>query len=396
MPVYPVYRTDNIKGTYFQNDLYEYFITTNKFQVLTPNIYVMGTKQIQTSQFTNIFQSLLGIFDNPVSGIDVYYRHGEFDIEKNISNYKFFDNLNFCFYLSNVVFKIHVVGIPQANNIETNAFMYYGSAADIRVTNLTSGLMNLYFVTATEGDDRIVTEYGDSSTKIKVGSVHIDTEGYVEFIAGNNMVITADNLQNTIIFDSGSGTGGTTIHSAFSQVKFNNLIASAEGEDTLEFAAGTNIQMQLDQQHKKLIISALDPPTPPEQDRFKSIKVGNSIIESDLGDTLELIAGSNITIVPDIINKSVTISAQGISNIKLERETFELTDTDIANKYIYLSYTPQDQDDVILYIVSAGVQTINLDFGMIEGNKLTWEGYNLDTNILSTGDVFDVVYAHVL
>lgn len=51
------------------------------------------------------------------------------------------------------------------------------------------------------------------------------------------------------------------------------------------------------------------------QNTFSTVKVGNTNVAADkAGDTLELAAGSNITLTPDAINDKVTIAATDTKN----------------------------------------------------------------------------------
>jgi hypothetical protein len=70
------------------------------------------------------------------------------------------------------------------------------------------------------------------------------------------------------------------------------------------------------------------------------------------------------------------------------KESFVLTETDIANKYITLSHTPQ----VVLLVYDVIVAEENIDY-YIDGNQIKWDGMQFETN-LNAGDKINVIYIY--
>jgi len=76
-----------------------------------------------------------------------------------------------------------------------------------------------------------------------------------------------------------------------------------------------------------------------------------------------------------------------------EAETFTLTDTDIANKYVTLSSTPLDTSEIEFNIRNAPYQYYGNDFKQDEmyQKRITWELLNLD-GVLQVGDKITISY----
>ena len=103
---------------------------------------------------------------------------------------------------------------------------------------------------------------------------------------------------------------------AFSNVKVGSTTVAADGKtDTVEFVAGANITLTPDATNDKITIAVTDTSGEANQNAFSIIKVtpasGSSTdIDADTKtDTLELKAGSNITLTPDATNDKITIAA---------------------------------------------------------------------------------------
>lgn len=165
----------------------------------------------------------------------------------------------------------------------------------------------------------------------------------------NLQVATKQYVDNTII----SG-GGEVNQNAFSNVKVGSTTVAADTKtDTLELVAGTNVTLTPDATNDKVTIAATDTKytaasaTPlmdgtaavgtstkyaredhvhpvdtsraaashthsayVNQNAFSNVKVGSTTIAADTTtDTVQLVAGSNITLTPDATNDKVTIAA---------------------------------------------------------------------------------------
>lgn len=108
----------------------------------------------------------------------------------------------------------------------------------------------------------------------------------------------------------GIASGAEVNQNAFSNVKVGSTTVAADTKtDTLELVAGTNISLTPDATNDKVTIgfSGTIPTVP---NNFGTVKVGSTNITADTtSDTLTLAAGSNITLTPDASNDKVTIAA---------------------------------------------------------------------------------------
>lgn len=106
--------------------------------------------------------------------------------------------------------------------------------------------------------------------------------------------------------------GAEVNQNAFSTVRVQtgSTVVALEADsktDAVTFVSGTNITLTPSQQDDKVTVSTN---AQPNQNAFSHVKVGSAKISADtVQDTLELIAGSNITLSPDSTNDEVTISA---------------------------------------------------------------------------------------
>ena len=175
-----------------------------------------------------------------------------------------------------------------------------------------------------------VKEYASATTTVSIGAdSKTDT---LSIIAGNNMSITANSTDDSITLSpvfliagenndglmssaqasklAGIAAGAEVNQNAFSNVKVGSTTVAADSKtDTLELAAGTNISLTPDATNDKVTI-AFSGTIPTLKNVFGKVKVGSTTIEADTPqDTLELAAGSNVTLTPDATNDKVTIAA---------------------------------------------------------------------------------------
>lgn len=136
----------------------------------------------------------------------------------------------------------------------------------------------------------------------------------------------------------GIATGAEVNQNAFSNVKVGSTTVAADAKtDTLELVAGSNITLTPDATNDKVTIAATNTTysdvvaggssglmsgadktkldgiatgAEVNQNAFSNVKVGSTTVAADTKtDTLELAAGSNITLTPDATNDKVTIAA---------------------------------------------------------------------------------------
>lgn len=96
-------------------------------------------------------------------------------------------------------------------------------------------------------------------------------------------------------------------------MKVGSTTISADTKtDTLELTAGSNISLTPDATNDKVTIAVTGIASGAEvnQNAFSNVKVGSTTISADTKtDTLELVAGTNVTLTPDATNDKVTINA---------------------------------------------------------------------------------------
>lgn len=109
---------------------------------------------------------------------------------------------------------------------------------------------------------------------------------------------------------SGIASGAEVNQNAYSNVKVGSTtIAAGAKTDTLELVAGNKITLTPDTTNDKVTI-AFNGTIPTVPNNFGTVKVGSTNIVADTtSDTLELAAGSNITLTPDASNDKITIAA---------------------------------------------------------------------------------------
>lgn len=136
---------------------------------------------------------------------------------------------------------------------------------------------------------------------------------------------------------NGLNPAGEANQNAFSYVKVGSDTVAADAKmDTLELIAGTNVTLTPDTTNDTVTIAATDTTysdattsasglmsssdktklngiatgAEVNQNAFSNVKVGSTTVAADgKTDTLELVAGSNVTLTPDATNDKVTIAA---------------------------------------------------------------------------------------
>lgn len=192
------------------------------------------------------------------------------------------------------------------------------------------------------------------------GATRLIGKMFAQDIQAESVVVAADPTQNLQVatkqyVDNAIISGGGEVNqNAFSNVKVGSTTVAADTKtDTLELVAGTNVTLTPDATNDKVTIAATDTKytaasaTPlmdgtaavgtstkyaredhvhpvdtsraaashthsayVNQNAFSNVKVGSTTIAADTTtDTVQLVAGSNITLTPDATNDKVTIAA---------------------------------------------------------------------------------------
>lgn len=230
----------------------------------------------------------------------------------------------------------------------------------------TSGIMTGADKTKLNGIASGAEVNQNAFSNVKIGSTTVAADGKtdtLELVAGTNVTITPDATNDKITIAAtdttyseastsaaglmstsdktklnGIATGAEVNQNAFSNVKVGSTTVVADAKtDTLELVAGTNITLTPDTTNDKITIAATDTTysdavangdsglmsgadkaklngiatgAEVNQNAFSNIKVGSATVAADTKtDTVELVAGSNITITPDATNDKITITA---------------------------------------------------------------------------------------
>jgi hypothetical protein len=127
------------------------------------------------------------------------------------------------------------------------------------------------------------------------------------FVAGPGISLAADPVSDTItITNTGGGGGGGGSNSfAIVAVPGHDNIVAETANDTLNIAAGSNITLTTNAGTDTLTISAVVPTI----NTFKNIVVGaNTVVADSQTDTLTLVAGADISLVADPVTDTITIT----------------------------------------------------------------------------------------
>jgi len=126
--------------------------------------------------------------------------------------------------------------------------------------------------------------------KVTIGNVDIDADQVVdqiEFVAGTNVTITPDATNGTVTI-------------AATDTTYSDVVADATG------AADSGL-MTSDDKYK---LDGIEDGAEVNQNAYGNVKVGATTIAADeKTDTIELIAGTNVTITPNATNGTITIAA---------------------------------------------------------------------------------------
>ena len=177
---------------------------------------------------------------------------------------------------------------------------------------------------------------GSQAGYAKVDHVHPSDTTKVDKVSGKGLSANdfTDTLKNKL---DGIASGAEVNQNAFSNVKVGSTtVASDSKTDTLELVAGSNVTLTPDATNDKVTIAATDTTyseatgsaaglmsaadktklagiasgAEVNQNAFSNVKVGSTTVAADgKTDTLELVAGSNVTLTPDATNDKVTIAA---------------------------------------------------------------------------------------
>ena len=177
------------------------------------------------------------------------------------------------------------------------------SATDILTISGSNGIS-----TNANSDEIAITHTIESIKTINVsGQTPVSITGFnqaVEFEAGSNMTITTSGSK--VIFASTGGSGGST--NSFSTISSSGQsdVVASSGTDTLTLTAGTGIGISTDPSTDSITISN----TANASYAFTNVSIsGQSIVTAETAsDTLNLVAGSGITLTTNSTTDTITIT----------------------------------------------------------------------------------------
>lgn len=150
---------------------------------------------------------------------------------------------------------------------------------------------------------------GTNAGYARVDHVHPSDTTKVDKVSGKGLS-TNDYTTEEKNKLSGIAAGAEVNQNAFSNITVGNTTIEADAKtDTLTLEAGSGIAITPDATNDKVTI-AFNGTIPTLPNNFGTVKVGSTNVVADTtSDTLELVAGSNVTLTPDATNDKVTIAA---------------------------------------------------------------------------------------
>ena len=177
---------------------------------------------------------------------------------------------------------------------------------------------------------------GTSSKYAREDHVHPSDTTKVDKVEGKGLS-TNDYTTAEMNKLAGIAAGAEVNQNAFGNFKVGSTTVAADAKtDTLEFVAGSNVTLTPDATNDKITIAATDTTyseattsaaglmsaadktklngiqswAEANQNAFSIVKIGSTnVVADDESDTLEFVAGSNVTLTPDATNDKITIAA---------------------------------------------------------------------------------------
>ena len=283
-------------------------------------------------------------------------------------------------------------------------------------TTSTAGLMSASDKVKLNGLNPAGEANQNAFSYVKVGSETVSADAKtdtLELIAGTNVTLTPDTTNDTVTITAtdttysdattsasglmsssdktklnGIATGAEVNQNAFSNVKVGSTTVAADGKtDTLELVAGSNVTLTPDATNDKVTIAATDTTysaattsaaglmsasdktkldgiatgAEVNQNAFSNVKVGSTTVAADgKTDTLELVAGSNVTLTPDATNDKVTIAATDTTYSNATQETSGLMSYSDKYKLDYIQFGAE-LNQYAFSFVTVGSTTLTAD-----------------------------------
>lgn len=153
----------------------------------------------------------------------------------------------------------------------------------------------------------------DGTSVVTDGVAAVDLSGKVDKVSGKGLS-TNDYTTTEKNKLAGIASGAEVNQNAFSKVKVGTTTLEADGKtDTLELTAGSNISLTpstISNDKVTIAVTGIASGAEVNQNAFSNVKVGSTTIAADSKtDTLELIGSGGIVITPNATNDSVEFSS---------------------------------------------------------------------------------------
>ena len=154
----------------------------------------------------------------------------------------------------------------------------------------------------------------------KFTKVGIDDETYLaaenetdllKFKAGKNIALNIDSVKKEITINASVDMPEIAEEKKFTSISVGNeSITATETNDNVKFAAGDNVTLNLNTAEKTITINATVPEIPEEKKFTDIIVADTSITATTANDSVEFVAGNNVSLNLDPTAKTVTINAE--------------------------------------------------------------------------------------
>lgn len=145
------------------------------------------------------------------------------------------------------------------------------------------------------------------------------TTGNITFIQGSNVTLTSDTVNKTVTIASSytdtKVTSATNHYSpttdSASQLSVNASSTTSATWNSTSIITGVNLQRDTKGHVTGITVDAVKMPANPDTNqKVKAKNASGTYITFGDNDVVEIVAGSNVTITPDAINKKITINSQ--------------------------------------------------------------------------------------
>jgi len=241
------------------------------------------------------------------------------------------------------------------------------------------------------GSDTTKFLRNDGSWQVPAGTTYSDFTGATSSAAGVHGLVPAPALGATGVLLIGAGSwaipsfsisNGTNDTIVISYAGYNEQAQELASFGSVTIQPATTSASGLLSSADKTKLNGIDTGAEVNQNAFSNVKVGSTTVAADAKtDTLELVAGDNVTLTPDATNDKVTITASDTDT----KNTAGSTDS--SSKLFIIGATSQaanpqtySQDTAYVgtdgHLYSDSKQVVNLSDSQALTNK-TYNGYTL-------------------